>query len=220
MSGITPKTSAKFMTWCINSALNLLIDYVKSKQKPLRQEDLSGYFRDQLTDYGISNRQISRVVYDLKRRNYIVFDEGDSVKFTDKAKIKLIDKFVSINPADRKRRLVSFDIPETKRRQRNAFRQSIKQMGFRQIQKSLWVCDRNTGDMVEVASKEFGVDEYVAYFVVESSNIDKYINRILAKPKKKEQKFITGILTIVQISTTEIKVQLALGYDRNIDDRR
>lgn len=185
--GITPKTSAKFMAWCINSALNLLVDHVKSKQKPLSQEELTGYFRDQLSDSEIPNRRISRVVYDLKRHNYIEFDEGDSVRFTNKAKIKLIDKFVSINPADRKRRLVSFDIPETKRTQRNAFRRSIKQMGFRQIQKSLWVCDRNIGDMVEVASKEFGVEEYVAYFVVESSNIEGYIKKILTKPKRKEQ---------------------------------
>lgn len=173
------------MTWCVNSALNLLVDYVKSKQKPLREGELTGYFRDQLVDYGISNRRISRVVYDLKKSNYIEFDEGDSVRFTNKAKIRFIDKFVPADKADKKRRLVSFDIPETKRRQRNAFRRSIKQMGFRQIQKSLWVCDKNVGDMVEVASNEFGVEEYVAYFVVESSNIDLFINKILTEPKKK-----------------------------------
>lgn len=183
--GINPKTSARILKWCVNSALNLLVDYMKSNQKPLKHNELSGYFRNQFIGSGISSKQISRVVYDLKRQKYVEFDEGDSVRFTNKAKIKLIDKFVSLNQPDRKRRLVSFDIPETRRKQRDAFRRSIKQMGFRQIQKSLWVCDRNIGDMVEVTSREFGVEEYVAYFVVESSNIDKFINKILSKSKQR-----------------------------------
>lgn len=179
--GLNPKSSAKILTWCINSALGLLVDYASSKRKPLKQCEMTGYFHSQLSGSAITKRRISRMSHELKRLKYIDTGDGDSIRFTDKAKIRIIDKFVAANPNDGKRRLVSFDIPETKRTQRNAFRRSIKQMGFRQIQKSLWVCDHNIGDMVEVVSREFRVEEYIAYFVVESSNIDKHINTILSK---------------------------------------
>jgi len=168
------------MKGCIETALNLIIEFVKKHQRSMKQTEMLDYFNVRFGASGISRRQISSVIYSLKRNNYVEIDNGDSVKFTNKAKIKMIDKLV-LDQKDHKRRLVSFDIPETKKRQRNAFRRSIKQMGFRQIQKSLWVCDRNIGDMVEMLSKEYRVEEYVAYFVVESSNIENYIAKILSK---------------------------------------
>lgn len=181
--GINPKTSKKILVWGINSALGLLADYISSKQRDMRQEEVSEYFRNSTKGLGISNRRISRMTYELKRQKYLEVDDGDSVKLTDKAKIKIIDKFTTTSPYDKKRRLISFDIPETKRRQRNGFRRCIKKMGFRQVQKSLWVCNKNIGDMVEIAVREFEIEDYVAYFVIESSNIDKYINKILVKQK-------------------------------------
>jgi len=181
---VTPKQSQKILVWCIESALTLLIRFFSSQKSNIKQDELTEYFNNHLEGSGISKRRISRISYELKRQNYVEIGKGDSVKLTDKAKIKMIDKYVSQHIKDGKRRLVSFDIPETKRRQRNAFRRSIKKMGFRQIQKSLWVCDQNIGDLVEISAKEFKIEEYVAYFVVQSSNIEKYIDKILKHKKQ------------------------------------
>lgn len=179
----TPKQSQKILGWTIETALNLLVELYSSGKTILKQSEITNYFNQYVEGSDISSRRISRVSYELKRQKYIEIDEGDSVRLTDKAKIRVIEKCVAMNPHDKKRRLISFDIPETKRVQRNCFRRAIKKMGFAQIQKSLWVCDRNIGDLVEIAVKEFKVEEYVAYFVVETSNIDKYINKILSQRK-------------------------------------
>ena len=121
------------------------------------------------------------MVYELKKSKYIEIDEGDSVKLTNKAKIKLIDRIADTNINDGKLRLVSFDIPEIKRTNRNNFRRAIKRMGFRQVQKSLWVNNRNVGELVEMAAVEYKVSDYVAYFVAERSNIDHHISDVFKK---------------------------------------
>lgn len=180
---VTPKQSQRILSGIIEDALGFLVDYFSSKNKFLKNSELNDYLYDCFDDKGISRRRISKISYDLKRNNYLDIVEGDSVKLTDKAKIRVIEKYASLNPHDGKRRLISFDIPEVKRRERNGFRRTIKKMGFKQIQKSLWVCDQNLGDLVEVAIKEFKVGEYVAYFVIERSNIDKYISKILKRKR-------------------------------------
>lgn len=179
---VTPKQSAEILGWTIESALNLLVDLLNSNQT-IRQNDLFKTFKDFLINSNIPSNRISRINYQLKKNKYLKFDQNNSVVLTDKAKIKIIEKYVSIQKHDNRKRLVSFDIPETKRRERNGFRKAIKKMGFRQIQKSLWVCDRDIGDLVDITAKEFKVEKYVAYFVIENSNIEKFINKILRNGK-------------------------------------
>lgn len=175
----SPRSSQKLVYWCVDYALNILIDYISDKIDPLKDKQLTKLFNQKLQDKGISKREISRMTYKLKRQKYIEIVKGGSVVLTDKAKIRAIDKYATLTPQDEKRRLVSFDIPEAFKKQRNSFRRTIKRMGFRQIQKSLWVCDRNVGDLVEIAAEENQVGEYVAYFVIEKSNIDKHIEKLL-----------------------------------------
>lgn len=180
---VNPRRSQKMLLWCIESAIGLVFDLIEASGRKIKQAELNQYFSESMEGSGIDGKRIKRVVYDLKRYNYIELGEGDSVKLTNKAKIKVIDKYLGLNKPDGRRRLVSFDIPETRRRQRNAFRRAIKTMGFHQIQKSLWVTNSNVGDLVEIAARENEVEDYVAYFVVESSNIDSHIKKLL-KPSK------------------------------------
>lgn len=174
-----PKHSQKIMGWCLESAIGLIFKGVEFLNDKISAANLNHYLQENSKDYDVSGRQISQTVYDLKRRNYIDFGEGDSVILTNKARIKIIDQIVQSKRKDGKYRYISFDIPETKRLQRDKFRLAIKRMGFRQVQKSLWVCDCNIGDLVESAIKEYKVANYVAYFVAEKSNIDKHIAKIL-----------------------------------------
>ena len=48
-------------------------------------------------------------------------------------------------------------------------------MGFVQIQKSLWVIDKNVTDLVEMAAYEYKVEKFVAYIVSEKSDIEGII---------------------------------------------
>ena|SRR3990167_9680162 len=60
---------------------------------------------------------------------------------------------------DKKWRLVMFDIPEAKRKSRSALSVKLKQLGFYQLQKSVWIhpysCDRE----IELTKAVYGISE-------------------------------------------------------------
>ncbi len=102
-----------------------------------------------------------------------------SVKLTNKGRIKLIENSKK-ERADGKWRMLSFDIPEKFSIKRNQFRRSIKRIGFKQVQKSLWVCPCVNADEIELIISELRIKEYVVYMVVEKTDIDKYLNKLFA----------------------------------------
>ncbi|MFA4996093.1 MAG: hypothetical protein WC536_03045 [Patescibacteria group bacterium] len=169
-------------TWGLEIALGYLLklgkNYVyKARDSKALYEELNN-----ASDHQLSPRQVSNMIYQLKNSNYIEIcdEEGEkSIKLTNKAKIKLVEKIIEEEPKDNKYRFVSFDIPERLHHRRDKFRRTIKRMGFRQIQQSLWVTDKNIGEMVDIAAQEFEVEEYVAYIVSEKSNIDLHIKKTL-----------------------------------------
>ena len=122
----------------------------------------------------------------LEINKYITRDtssSSDSVILTNKGLIKILENTIVKNKSDGLIRLVSFDIPEEKRNQRNQFRRTIKRAGFVQIQKSLWATRKNAGDIVEIAAEEYKINDYVAYIVAKSTNIEDYIDKQLSKHK-------------------------------------
>lgn len=175
---LNPKLSQSVVSWCLESALGLIFKAAESIGDKLDQKKARGYFEDYTLNSDVTGIQISQMLYDLKKRKYIEIGEGDSVKLTDKAKIKIIDRIGKTLEIDGKYRLISFDIPESKRANRDAFRRAIKKLGFKQVQKSLWVTNRNVGEYVDIAAKEYKVSDYIAYFVVDKSNIDKYLQKV------------------------------------------
>lgn len=181
---ITPRQSQQIMTWCIESAIGLIFDGIKFLGKRTGRGAIGEYILTETRHLDISQRDVGKMVYELKRRKYIENVDGDSVILTNKAKIKIIDRISLANKWDGKYRFVSFDIPEIKRLNRNNFRRAIKRMGFVQIQKSLWVSDRNIGNFVELAADEYHVSDFVAYFVVDNSNVDHHIKAILSNSQK------------------------------------
>lgn len=100
-----------------------------------------------------------------------------SVKITNKGKIKLIENNAN-NKRDGKWRMLSFDIPEKLRVKRNLFRRSIKRIGFKQVQKSLWACPYIISDIVEKLIDEHKLAEYVVYLLVEKTDAEKYLNNL------------------------------------------
>ena len=118
----------------------------------------------------------------LKYSKYINVDsKNNSVMYTNKAKLKLVDLIAKDRVGVDSYRFISFDIPELLRKQRDAFRRTIKRMGFIQIQKSLWVINKDVGDLVELAALEYGIEKYVIYFVSAKSDIDGIIDRKFSK---------------------------------------
>ena len=133
-----------------------------------------------------STQKINSNVSSLRRRGYLSVVAKDpsgsmSIHLTDKGKIRIADLIGDALPEGPEYHFISFDIPETKRQKRDTFRKTIKRLGFRQVQKSLWVCNKNIGDLVDLAIAEHGVEGYVVYIVARKSNIDRLIAAMLSQ---------------------------------------
>ncbi|TSC93231.1 MAG: phenylacetic acid degradation operon negative regulatory protein [Candidatus Berkelbacteria bacterium Athens1014_28] len=110
----------------------------------------------------------------------IVEKEGQkSIELTNKAKIKLLENSKD-NIVDGKWRMLSFDIPEKIKNRRNQFRRSIKRVGFKQAQKSLWVSPFIKADQIELIINELDIRQYVAYIIAEKTDIDKHLRKLFA----------------------------------------
>lgn len=127
-----------------------------------------------------SEKRISERLHSLHKRGYINLKKNKkriSIKLTEKGRIKLLEHS-NKNQIDGKWRMISFDIPEELRARRDRFRSAIKRIGFRQVQKSLWACPFVKADGIEKAIRYYQVKDYVAYLIVEKSDIDKYLKNI------------------------------------------
>lgn len=132
----------------------------------------------------LSDSDLSRKLDSLKRRGYIRIYNDDSrcsIEFTQKARCKMAENDCADCHPDGDFRLISFDVPEDKSYGRNMFRKKIKAAGAVQLQKSLWVCDHNISEVVELAAIEYGIDEYVVYAVIKKSNIEQTLKEIFKK---------------------------------------
>lgn len=76
---------------------------------------------------------------------------------------------------DRKWRIIAFDIPESKRKGRDALREMMQELGATQLQKSLWVWPYECRKEIDFIAELFGVGKYVHYIVAESTTADSHL---------------------------------------------
>lgn len=123
-------------------------------------------------------RRVPNNIWSLERRGYIEINRvSNSVQLTNKGKIKLIEESGSY-AIDGKWRMLSFDIPEDLRKKRNQFRRSIKRIGYKQAQKSLWASPFVKADEIELIISELKLGKYVAYLLVEKTDINNYLKSL------------------------------------------
>jgi DNA-binding PadR family transcriptional regulator len=121
----------------------------------------------------------------LKKRGNLEFVREENgclvYKFTDKGKER-IRKFVfdelslkNLKRWDRKWRLVIFDIPERNRKARVSLREKLREMGFYQCQKSVWIHPFHCAEELEFLKDFFNIKPYVKLFVVEEMTDGKVL---------------------------------------------
>lgn len=139
----------------------------------------------------INEDYLKNQLYYLRKRKLISF-----VKNKDKTKIELTEngkkyilkyKYDEIKikrPVfwDNKWRIVIFDIPEKKRRARDAMRIKLKELGLVKFNDSVWVypyeCQREVYFVVEY----WGIGQYVHYIKATSITNEKQLRRIFNIP--------------------------------------
>lgn len=147
-------------------------------------------FYQRLRENKIARERIYDRLNYLEKTGYIKYKkskESISVKFTLKGKIKLLENSVD-NKRDGKWRMISFDIPQPMNKTRDRFRSAIKRIGFRQVQQSLWASPFVRADKIEELINYHKVNKFVAYLVVEKTDIENHLRKMFEGELKDEQK--------------------------------
>jgi CRISPR-associated endonuclease Cas2 len=78
---------------------------------------------------------------------------------------------------DKKWRVIIFDIPETKRFDRDNIRQSLISIGFLRLQNSVWVYPYNCEDLINLLKTYTETEKNVIYMIVDQIENDEEIKK-------------------------------------------
>jgi len=126
---------------------------------------------------GFTKKQIREAISSLKRRKLIEIEKYNAdkvfVKLTNKGKERTKEFYFDLLEIERpkkwdgKWRIVIFDIPNRYKQAREALRDKIKDLGLRQLQKSVWVHPYDCEDEILFVAEAFEVQRYVEIITAE-----------------------------------------------------
>ncbi|MFH0803762.1 MAG: CRISPR-associated endonuclease Cas2 [Candidatus Tagabacteria bacterium] len=130
-------------------------------------------------------RKIWRNFHALKKQRALEFveEKGGYLIYrpTEKGKEKIkkfiLDKMVLEKPKkwDKRWRLVIFDIPETKQKARAALRERLKNLGFYQCQKSVWIHPFPCMEEIEFLKEQLNIKPFVKLFLIDEMEDGKVL---------------------------------------------
>lgn len=123
----------------------------------------------------IKREDLGRIIKRLEKQQMIAIREvGDKVQIeiTEKGKRRLLEyDFEKIERKAKKRdgkwRLIVFDIPENKKRNRDAFRRKLLQLGCERLQDSVFVSAFPCKDEVDFLCHYLEISDYVTLVVLD-----------------------------------------------------
>ncbi len=123
----------------------------------------------------VPERRIALVYASLRKRGLIANIPGSkSVVLTQKGRQFASRERLKIRTRDRKPRwdgrwrVLIFDLPEKERRTRDRLRLELQEVGFIQLQRSVWVYPYQCDDYILLLKKEVGAGRRALYMIVES----------------------------------------------------
>ncbi len=130
----------------------------------------------------IDKRTLKRIIREFHRDRLVDFvskkDSSAIIVLSERGKLhalryKLDELSITIPTLwDRKWRMVLFDVPEKKKRAREALRSKLRELGFVQFQKSAWVTPYPCRDVIDFVVEVFEMRQYVQYLEVTSMTHD------------------------------------------------
>jgi len=126
---------------------------------------------------GAKDRQFFSSVQSLQKSGYIKKVNQDQFLITPKAvkkirTLELIDANRRTNQWDGMWRIVAFDVPESKKHERNILRSVIKRMGFVGIQNSVFVSPFANFDQLSKLRSDLNIEKYVSFFEAKVADTD------------------------------------------------
>jgi len=130
-------------------------------------------------DYKKRKKDFGKIIYNLKQSGYL-----KTLKTKDESAIILtskgIEKIFTIKMKltekkqrpDKKWQMVLFDIPEKKRRQRNLFRRNLQYLGYKKLQRSIWVCPYDVKEETKDLIRRYRLEPCVELLLVKKIGLD------------------------------------------------
>ncbi|KKU67192.1 MAG: Transcriptional regulator, PaaX family [Parcubacteria group bacterium GW2011_GWA2_47_16] len=76
---------------------------------------------------------------------------------------------------DGKWRVLIFDIPEKRRRLRNKVRNTLRAVGFKQLQQSVWIYPFDCEDFITLLKADFKIGKDLLYLIAEAVEYDRHL---------------------------------------------
>ena len=106
-------------------------------------------------------------IKNLEQKQGIILTKKGAEKAL-KTKLRLEEKK---KRSDGKFQMIIFDIPEKKRYLRDLLRENLQILGYKMLQKSIWVCPHDVLKETEKIIREYSLDQYVKLFLIEEIEI-------------------------------------------------
>jgi phenylacetic acid degradation operon negative regulatory protein len=154
----------------------VLIALEKSVDGYIRLEDflINTHIYAKSYDRPLKKASFSQAIRRLRNKGFIEYinQENILIKLTDEGKTHAIwEEIIHLSGVwDGKWRIVAFDIPQTHTLVRNVFRRRLKEFGFKQLQKSIWISKTDCTDLLRQYLKDLGIAKWVS--VLEAENVD------------------------------------------------
>jgi len=135
----------------------------------------------------VDREALKRAIRALYRSRLIKTVENPDGSFTytitNEGKLKVLtynfqEMKVKKGEWDGKWRLVIFDIPEKLKVQRNALREKLKELGFYELQKSVFILPYSCGDEINFLIEFFNLRRFVRLAMLESIDNDPHLKKI------------------------------------------
>jgi DNA-binding transcriptional regulator PaaX len=110
----------------------------KYKGMPVSMLDLPAIFPYKRQSINNAISRLNRKEFILRENNFI-FILPKGIKYVENKKARLLTFISPLKKGTPKKLIVMFDIPETKKAEREWFRFHLQQFGYEIIQKSVWV---------------------------------------------------------------------------------
>lgn len=134
----------------------------------------------------INERKLKQEIQNLRRSHLVSnkrnLDGSVTYVITEKGKLKALpyrlkEMRKQKNKWDGKYRVIMFDIPENFKKARDVFRRKLKEMGFYELQKSVFVFPFDCKKEIEFIIEFLHLENYVRYGVLKLDN-DSYLRKI------------------------------------------
>lgn len=138
-------------------------------------KELQKYLGSRSGKNNISPKNLSQALYRFKKRKIIyIKQDGDKtlIKLTEKGEKRRMGyvfehmRVGNNDNWDKKWRMVFFDIPEKHGNARRNFTNKLKQLGFLQFQKSVWIYPYDCKNEIDFVSEILGVSKFMTLLTV------------------------------------------------------